>query len=192
VLGGERVGVWAGVSLPGEQHRYRDKFNLAVERLRLIAGLARCHRCWEWFSVATPDAAAMDAALAVEEPAADRYQRTCPNCEAAQTSDREDVEDHSAGPGELVDLPPSNEPTVRRYWELRSQGRRASEDDWLLINPDGVIEGRYVWPVAANTFGRTVERFRRMIAEGWTVRQATTGDRNWNRPAEATAVSVSA
>jgi hypothetical protein len=83
VLNGEQFGVWAGVALPGMQYRDRDKLELAVERLRLIAGLARCHRCWEWFSVATPDEAAMDAALAVEEPAADRYQRMCSTCEAA-------------------------------------------------------------------------------------------------------------
>lgn len=190
---GDKYGVWAGVYLPGLEPRDRAELDVALERLRLIAGLDRCYRCWGWFAVAAPDAAAMDAALAVEVPPVHRYERLCPGCEAAAAEVPDGRADVSVGAGELVDLPPSSDPSVRRYWDCRARGRGAAEGDWLLIAPDGQVEGCYAWPVAAGTFGRTVERFRRMIAEGWTVRRATAADRNWNRLLDVSAAgSVSA
>ena len=176
LLGGDKYGVWAGVALPGGQPRKRAELEEAQERLRLIAGLDRCPACWSWFAVADP--AVMAAAIS-GEVSAHRYERLCPSCAAgdpvAATADSE--------LGDVLDLPPSGDVSMRRYWEWRRHGRRVDAGDfgdWLLITPDGMVEGRYASSLARRTFGRGVDRFRRMVGDGWTVRPATPGDWAWN------------
>lgn len=196
IEGDNRFGVWAGVYLPGMQPRYKHKLGDAVERLRRIAGLDRCRQCWRWFRTgAQVDAATIDAAL--NEPEMPRHclEELCPDC-TAQSGSAAPIPTPVAAAqyavGQIVDLPPSGDRWMRRYWELRLQGKRAEEGDWLLLTPEGRIEGAYAWSIAVHTFGRTPARFRAMIGAGWSVRRADTRDRLWHRPTDAAAAPVSA
>lgn len=192
----DAYGVWAGVFLPGAQHRNRDDLAKARERLRLIAGVDRCYRCWSWFDVAAPDEDSMAAAYSEDLEMPHKYVTLCPQCQASDAAQEQAEGDESAAAdtAELVDLPPSSDAGMREFWELRSKFGRIDEEtdaqDWLLIGPGGKVEGRYPWRVAARMFGRTEQRFRAMVAEGWTVRRATNADWSWNRPATRARVSA--
>lgn len=178
---GDKFGIWAGVHLPGIQPRDRDKLAEAIERLRRIGGLDRCDTCWGWFPLGTGgvDAATVEEALSAEHLPRHRLERQCPTC-ASQSADASQlgalVDAEESAAAHVVDLPPSGDRGVRQYWELRHQGRRAAEGDWLLVDPQGRIEGSYAWSIAVHTFGRTPQRFRAMVTSGWTVRRATTRD----------------
>lgn len=204
-LNGEKFGTWGGVTLAGGSECKKDDLAIAQERLRLVGGLDRCPRCFDPIALITHDdqsmAAAMNAPIDVTAAKPHKFLIYCPTCQA-QNDAKEQAEEQrkaeAANPGgaktstpapvaDINDWPPSTDPNVREFWALRQRegrdpSKKTARTEWLLIDPDGTIEGCYAWKLAARTFARTPQRFRAMIAEGWTVRQATIADRNWNRP----------
>lgn len=192
---GCKHGVWGGVALPGPNLRYRPEQDAAIDELKKIAGREECPKCLTWFDTGTscPLCAELEAQHAGPQPMSERPKVVDnSNISTNQTAPKSAAETAEAPRPEPAPVPDS--PELRRYWALRRRHKssrdaslRRGERDWLLIKPDGTIEGCYAWSVAERNFERGSERFRRMLAEGWTVRQATRGDRNWNRPTQAPA-----
>lgn len=186
---GENWGTWAGVTLPGISPCKKRAQAAAKERLRLIAGLEQCYRddCVKWFIVTEHTEQSLAEARDAELDLPHKQLLLCPQCQAAEQELISNLADQTP-----VSITPTVEAAVSTgdselayYWNLR-QGAiltdRDSRPDWFLIDPEGAIEGRYAWPVAARNFGRTRDRLLNMLTAGWTVREATSADRDWNRP----------
>lgn len=200
-LNGEQYGTWGGVTLPGASECKKDELAKVQERLRLVGGLDRCPRCFEPIALIVHDEETMAAALSAPIELPHKFLTYCPTCQAENEAKERAEEQRKAAtksapavvvtkPAPVADIndwPPSSDPAVREFWALRQRegrdpSKRTAATEWLLIEPSGKIEGCYAWKLAARTFARTPQRFRAMIAEGWTVRQATAADRDWNRP----------
>lgn len=203
-LNGEQFGTWGGITLPGASGCKKDDLAEAQERLRLVGGLDRCPRCFDPITLINHDeetiVAAMNAPIEVRADKPHKFLIYCPTCQAQnEAKERAELERQAAAAGtpvvvtkpapvaDINDWPPSNDPAMREFWALRQRegrdpSKKTAATEWLLIDPTGKIEGCYAWKIAARTFARTPQRFRAMVADGWTVRQATAADRNWNRP----------
>ncbi len=186
---GENWGTWAGVTLPGTSPCKKRAQAAAKERLRLIAGLEQCYRdgCLKWFSVTEHTEQSLAEAHDAKLDLPHKQLLLCPECQAAEQKLISDLADSAP-----VSITPTVEAAVSTgdselayYWNLREGAILADRDyrpDWFLIDPEGAIEGRYAWPVAARNFGRTLDRLLDMLTAGWTVRETTSADRDWNRP----------
>jgi hypothetical protein len=180
-------GTWAGVTLPGAHARKRKQLKEARGRLRLIAGIEQCSRatCGRWHRVVEHTVQTLAQARKAE-PAMPHRGVLCPRC-VADDKERLAAEGFVVAAAEVKPQIPSgatdDESDLALYWKLRHYRRpapRIIRSEWLLIAPDGAIEGCYAWHTAARSFGRTDKRFLALLADGWTVRMAVTrDDRNW-------------
>lgn len=186
---GEKWGTWAGVTLPGTSNCKKAEQAAAKERLRLIAGIEQCWRgeCLRWFTVTEHTDRTLAAARTAKLDLPHKQLLLCPECRAAEQDSAAPVSITPAveNPAPAV---PASDSDMAYYWNLRQTegatlaGRYQARPDWLLIAPDGAIEGRYAWSVAARNFGRSLDRLLDMLQDGWTIREATSADRDWHRP----------